>query len=40
MSETKEAIVRQQAILMIARNSGKSSIIKKIMKRFIKCIGE
>ncbi len=38
MSETQEAIIRQQTILMMARNNGKNNLVKRILKRFIKCI--
>ena len=38
MSEREEAVVRSQAILMILRNSGKNKVIKRVVKRFMKCI--
>jgi|TARA_R110000823_G_C15502842_1_gene453374 hypothetical protein len=39
MSEHQEAIVRGQVILMMARNPNKPHIIKRVLKRFMKCIG-
>ncbi len=38
MSEQQEAIIRQQALLMISRNQGKEYVVKKVLKRFMKCI--
>ncbi len=38
MSEQQEAIIRQQAILMISRNQGKEYVTKRVLKRFMKCI--
>lgn len=38
MTEKYEAIVRSQAILMLYRNNNKKKIVKKIIKRFLKCI--
>ena len=38
MSEQQEAIVRSQTILMFARNQGKTKIIKRVLRRFLKCI--
>ncbi len=38
MSEQQEAIVRSQALLMFARNQGKTHIVKKVLRRFFKCI--
>jgi len=38
MSELQESIVRSQALLMLARNSGKKHILKRIIKRFLKCV--
>ena len=38
MSEQQEAIIRQQAILMISRNQGKEYVAKRVLKRFLKCI--
>jgi hypothetical protein len=38
MNEKEESTVRSQAILMIQRNTGKPYIIKRVLKRFTKCI--
>ena len=38
MSEKEESIIRGQAIIMLERNRNKHYIIKKVMKRFIRCI--
>ena len=38
MSELQESIVRSQALLMLARNSGKTHILKRVIKRFLKCV--
>ena len=38
MSEREESIIRNQVILMIARNLGKEKVTKRILKRFFKCI--
>ena len=38
MNEKKEAIIRQQALLMISRNLGKEYIFQKILRRFMVCI--
>ena len=38
VSEREETVVRSQAILMILRNSGKNKVIKRVVKRFMKCI--
>ncbi len=38
MSEKEESVMRNQAILMIARNYNKPKVIKRIMRRFKKCI--
>mgnify|MGYP003118313708 CR=1 FL=1 len=38
MSEKEESIIRNQAILMIARNLGKEKVNKRILKRFFKCV--
>ena len=38
MSEQQEAIIRQQALLMISRNQGKEYVAKRVLKRFMKCI--
>jgi len=38
MSELEESVVRSQAILMIHRNHQSKKIIKRIIRRFLKCI--
>ena len=38
MSELQESIVRSQALLMLARNTGKQQVLKRIIKRFLKCL--
>jgi|TARA_B100002019_G_scaffold145498_1_gene125418 hypothetical protein len=38
LSEKQEAIIRQQAILMLSRNEGKHGVAKKVYKRFLNCI--
>ena len=38
MSELEESVARNQAILMFARNQGKTKIIKRVLRRFLKCI--
>jgi hypothetical protein len=38
MSEQQESLIRDQAVLMLARNRGKNNIANKILKRFLKCI--
>ena len=38
MSELEESVVRSQAILMIHRNYQKEKIIKRVIRRFLKCI--
>jgi len=38
MSELEESVMRSQAILMIHRNHQKSNIVKRILRRFLKCI--
>jgi len=38
MSELQESVVRSQAFLMLARNTGKQHVLKRIVKRFLKCI--
>jgi len=38
MSERQESIMRSQAILMFARNHNKPHIIRRITKRFLKCL--
>ena len=38
MSEHEESVLRSQTILMMVRNNKKDKIIKRILKRFQKCI--
>ena len=38
MSEQQESLIREQAVLMLARNRGKNNIISKILTKFLKCI--
>ena len=38
MSEAQEAVVRQQALLMIERNQGRPHILRRVVKRFLKCL--
>ena len=38
MSELEESVVRSQALLMMSRNQGKTFIVKRIMKRFLRCL--
>jgi len=38
MSEHEEAIVRSQAILMLARNYNRRHVIRRVLKRFMNCI--
>tara|TARA_B100000780_G_C21102593_1_gene445036 strand:+ start:1656 stop:1829 length:174 start_codon:yes stop_codon:yes gene_type:complete len=38
MSEREESILRQQALLLMARNHGSKIIIARIWKRFMKCL--
>ncbi len=38
MNEQKEAIIRQQTILMMYRNHGNNYVIRRVLKRFIRCI--
>ena len=38
MSELEESVVRSQAILMMARNMKKKIVIKRILKRFMRCV--
>ena len=38
MSELEESVVRSQAILMMARNHGKDYVIKRVLRRFIRCL--
>jgi len=38
MSELQESIIRQQTILMIARNYNKKNVVKRVLMRFQKCM--
>ncbi len=38
MSELEESVVRSQAILMMHRNYQNKKIIKRVIRRFLKCI--
>ena len=38
MSELEESVVRSQAILMLARNHNKIHVVKRVLKRFLKCL--
>ncbi len=38
MSELEESVVRSQALLMMSRNQGKTHIVKRVVKRFLKCL--
>ena len=38
MSELQESIIRQQTILMIARNYNKKKVVKRVLMRFQKCM--
>ena len=38
MSELEESVVRSQAILMMARNHEKEHVVKRVLKRFLKCV--
>jgi len=38
MNEKEKSIIRNQVILMIARNVGKEKVTKRILKRFFKCM--
>jgi len=38
MSELEESFVRSQALLMMSRNQGKTYIVKRVVKRFLKCL--
>ena len=39
MSESKEALLRSKAMIIIASKGGSNKVWKRVMKRFIKCIG-
>jgi len=38
VSEAQEAVIRQQAIMLLNRNYSKPHIVKRVMKRFMKCL--
>jgi len=38
LSEQQEAIIRQQALLMVERNHGKMYVIRRVYRRFLKCL--
>jgi len=38
MSEHEESVLRSQTILLMVRNNKNKNIIKRILKRFRKCI--
>ncbi len=38
MTEAKESLIRDQALLMMNRNYGNLYMINKILKRFMRCI--
>ena len=38
MSELEESVLRSQTILMMARNNKRNRIVKRILKRFMKCV--
>ena len=38
MSEREESVLRSQAILMMARNYEKQYVVKRVLKRFKKCL--
>ena len=38
MSEREESAVRSQTILLMMRNHSKPHIIKRVVKRFLKCM--
>ena len=38
MSELEESVVRSQAILMMARNHDKKHVLKRVLKRFLRCV--
>ena len=38
MSESQEAVLRQQVILMWSRNPGKPYILRRIFRRFMRCL--
>ena len=38
MSELEESVVRSQAILMMHRNHQSKKIVKRIIRRFLRCI--
>ena len=38
MIERDESIIREQTLLMLARNQGKTYIHQRVLKRFLRCI--
>jgi len=38
MSELQESVIRERALVMLARNQGNKQITKRIIKQFLKCI--
>lgn len=40
IQEQQESFVRSQAVLMISRNYSKPKVIKRVLKRFKKCISK
>ena len=38
LSEQEEALIRSQAIVMIDRNVGKEHIVRRVLKRFQRCV--
>ena len=38
MSELEESVLRRQTILMLARNHQKEHVVKRVIKRFLKCV--
>ena len=38
MSELEESVLRSQTILMMVRNDKNNKMVKRILKRFMKCI--
>ena len=38
VSEAQEAVIRQQAVIMLSRNYDKPHIMKRVLKRFMKCL--
>lgn len=38
MSELEESVLRSQTILMLARNHQREHVVKRVIKRFLKCV--